>query len=157
MESKVQLSKFAYNLTLIINVVLIGCCVSMFNERPGFWIVLSILLVLLFFGFLYGPRQIIAGPEHVIVKTYLLKHKIVVKDIESVELFRPTMGSIRLFASGGYCGYWGIFRDCFIGTYAGYYGKSSDCFLIRMKDGSKYVLGCENPEGMVEYIQRHIK
>ena len=157
MESKVQLSKFAYNLTLIINVVLIGCCVSMFNERPGFWIVLGILLLLLFFGFLYGPRQIIAGPEYVIVKTYLLKHKILVSDIESVELFRPTMGSIRLFASGGYCGYWGIFRDGCIGTYAGYYGKSSDCFLIRMKNGGKYVLGCQNPEEMVEYIKSQVK
>ena len=157
MESKVQLSKFAYNLTLIINVVLIGCCVSMFNERPGFWIALGILLVLLFFGFLYGPRQITASPEYVIVRTYLLKLKILVSDIESVELFRPAMGSIRLFASGGYCGYWGMFRDGYIGTYAGYYGKSSDCFLIRMKNGSKYVLGCENPEGMVEYIQSQIK
>lgn len=157
MESKVQLSKFAYNLTLIINVVLIGCCVSMFNERPGFWIVLGILLVLLFFGFLYGPRQIIADSDYVIVKTYFLKHKILVRDIESIELFRPSMGSIRLFASGGYCGYWGIFRDELIGTYAGYYGKSSDCFLVRMKNGSKYVLGCQNPEEMVEYIQSQIK
>ena len=156
MESKVQLSKFAYNLTLIINVVLIGCCVSMFNERPGFWIVLGILLVLLFFGFLYGPRQIIADSDYVIVKTYFLKHKILVRDIESIELFRPSMGTIRLFASGGYCGYWGIFRDGLIGTYAGYYGKSSDCFLIRMKNGSKCVLGCQNPESMVEYIQGQI-
>ena len=157
MESKVQLSKFSYNLTLIINVILIGCCVSMFDEKQEFWIVLGILLMLLCFGFLYGPRQIIADSDYIIVKTYLLKHKILVSDIESVELFRPTMGSIRLLASGGYCGYWGIFRDGLIGTYAGYYGKSSDCFLVRMKNGGKYVLGCENPEEMVNFINSKIQ
>ena len=157
MESKVQLSKYAFNLTLIINVVLIGCCVAMFNETPGFWIVLGILILLLFFGFLYGPRQIIASPEYVIVKTYLRKRKILVRNIKSVELFQPTMGSIRLLGSGGYCGYWGIFREGDVGRYAGYYGKSSDCFLIRMKNGDKYVLGCQNPAEMVEYIQSQIK
>ena len=157
MESKVQLSKFSYILTLIITIILIICCVSMINETPKFWIVFGLLILLLFLGLLYGPTQINANPEYVTVKTYLLKHKILVRDIESVELFRPTMGSIRLFASGGYFGYWGMFRDGLIGTYAGYYGKSSDCFLVRMKNGSKYVLGCQNPEEMVEYIHRQIK
>ena len=157
MESKVQLSKYAFNLTLIINVVLIGCCVAMFNETSGFWIVLGILILLLFLGFLNGPTQIIANPDYVIVRTYLRKRKILVRNIESVELFQPTLGSIRLLGSGGYCGYWGIFREGDIGRYAGYYGKSSECFLIRMKNGDKYVLGCQNPEEMVEYIQSQIK
>ena len=157
MKSKVQLSKYAFNLTLIINVVLIGCCVAMFNETSGFWIVLGILILLLFLGFLNGPTQIIANPDYVIVKTYLRKRKILVRNIESVELFQPTMGSIRLLGSGGYCGYWGIFREGDIGRYAGYYGKSSECFLIRMKNGDKYVLGCQNPEEMVEYIKSQIK
>ena len=157
MKSNVKLSKYAFILTLIINIVLIICCVSMFQETPGFWIVLSILLVLLIFGLLYGPTQIVANPEYVIVKSYLRKHKILVRNIENVELFQPTMGAIRLCASGGYFGYWGIFREGDIGRYAGFYGKSSDCFLIKKKNGDKYVLGCENPEEMVEYIQSQIK
>ena len=157
MKSNVQLSKYAFILTLIINIVLIICCVSLFQETPGFWIVLSILLVFLIFGLLYGPTQIVANPEYVIVKSYLRKHKILVRNIESVELFQPTMGAIRLCASGGYFGYWGLFREGDIGRYAGYYGKSSDCFLIKMKNGDKYVLGCKNPEEMVEYIQSQIK
>ena len=157
MKSNVKLSKYAFILTIIINIVLILCCVFMFQETPGFWIVLSILLVLLIFGLLYGPTQIVANPEYVILKSYLRKHKILVRNIESVELFQPTMGAIRLCASGGYFGYWGIFREGDIGRYAGYYGKSSDCFLIKMKNGDKYVLGCKNPEEMVEYIQSQIK
>lgn len=157
MKSKVQLSRFALVLTLIITVVLIVGCISLFNERPGFWFLLGILIMLLSFGFLYGPTQIITDHDNVTIKSYLLKHKILICNIESVELFQPTMGTIRIFASGGYFGYWGIFYEGDIGRYTGYYGKSSDCFLIRMKNGDKYVLGCQNPEEMIEYIQRQIK
>ena len=156
MESKVQLSKYAFILTLIVNVLLIFGCVLIFNEKPGFWLILVIWLILLIFGLLYGPTKIIADANHVIVKTPLRKKGILVRDIKSVELFQPTMGAYRLCASGGYFGYWGLFREGDIGRYVAYYGKASDCFLIRMKNGDKYVLGCQNPNEMVKFIQRNI-
>ena len=156
MKSKIQLSIYAFVLTLIINVVLIICCVAMFRETPGFWIVLGILLMLLLLGLLFGPIKITADSKYVTVKSYLRKQRIPVDKIESVELFQPTMGAIRLCASGGYFGYWGLFREGDIGRYSGYYGKASDCFLIKMKNGDKYVLGCQNPQAMVDYIQKLI-
>lgn len=79
--------------------------------------------------------------------------KISVRDIERVELFQPTMGAIRIFASGGFMGYWGVFRESDIGRYYGFYGKASDCFLVKMKIGDKYVLGCDNPQKIVDYIE----
>lgn len=157
MKSKVRLSAYAFGLTMVVNIVLIGCCVATFNEKSGFWILLSILLVLLVFGMLYGPTHILANTDYVIVKSNLKKQKIPVRDIKSVELFQPTMGAYRLFASGGYFGYWGLFREGDIGRYAASYGKASDCFLIKMKNGDKYVLGCENPQSMVDYIQSLIQ
>ena len=77
-------------------------------------------------------------------------------EVVSVELFQPTMGAIRIFGSGGYMGYWGIFREGDIGRYYAFYGKASDCFLVRTKNGDKYVLGCSNPEKMVDYINSQI-
>lgn len=156
MEAKVKLSKFAIILTSVINLVLIVCCVSMFNETPGFWIVLSILILLLSFGLLYGPTKIIANQEYIIVRSVLRKQKILVRNIESVKLFQPTMGAVRICASGGYFGYWGIFREGDIGRYVAFFGKASDCFLIKLKNGDKYVLGCQNPEEMVKYIRQLI-
>lgn len=79
------------------------------------------------------------------------------RNVKSAELFQPTMGSIRICASGGYMGYWGIFREGDIGQYTAFYGKASDCFLIRLKNGDKYVLGCEAPASMVDYIKSQIK
>ena len=75
------------------------------------------------------------------------------RKVESAERFQPTMGAIRIFASGGFMGYWGIFREGDIGRYYGFYGKASDCFLVRMKNGDKYVLGCKNPDEVVSYIR----
>lgn len=153
MKSTVKFSSYALVLTLIINLILIGCCVYTFNETAGFWFVFSIFVVLLLLGLLFGPVQIVADNDYITVKSILRKRRIPVCDIESVELFQPTMGAIRLCASGGYFGYWGLFREGDVGRYEAYYGKASDCFLIKMKNGSKYVLGCQNPSEMVDKIQ----
>ena len=53
------------------------------------------------------------------------------------------MGARRLFGSGGFFGYWGIFKEGDVGRYAAYFGKASDCFLVRMKNGDKYVVPAE--------------
>lgn len=153
MKSNVKLSGYAIALTWVILLVLTVCCVATFNETPMFWIVLGILVLLLLCGLLYAPSQIVADSNHVVVKSYLRRKSLPIHDIESIELFQPTMGALRLCASGGFFGYWGLFREGDIGRYAGYYGRASDCFLIRMKNGDKYVLGCENPAAMVEFIK----
>lgn len=157
MNSKIRLSRYACILTLIVNIVLIVCCILTFNEKSGFWVILAIWLIFFVFGLLYGPLRITADPTYVVVKSMLLKHKLLVRNMKSVELFQPTMGAYRLCASGGYFGYWGLFREGDIGRYVAYYGKASDCFLIRMKNGDKYVLGCENPDEMVAYIKDAIR
>lgn len=157
MKSKVKLSQFSSLLTLIITGAVIIGCIATFNEKPVFYCILFILIILMIFGFLYGPTSIEADNHNVTVHNMLKKFHIPIENIGSVELYQPTMGAIRLCASGGYMGYWGIFREGDIGKYTAYYGKASDCFLIRMKNGDKYVLGCENPAAMVDYINSQYK
>lgn len=153
MQSKVRLSKYALILTLIITGALsVGCLVTI-KETPAFYFVAGILLLLLFFGFLYGPKSIKADSDYITVKTLLKRIKIPMRDVESVKLLQPTMGAIRICASGGFMGYWGLFREGDIGRYCAYYGKASDCFLVKLKTGDKYMLGCENPDAMVNYIK----
>lgn len=156
MKSKVRLSLYSFAITLVITVVLIGCCVATFHERPGFFIVLGILLLILIPSLLCAPVSITADKDYVTVNTRLRRQPIPVRRIESVELFQPTMAAYRLFASGGYFGYWGLFREGDIGRYMAFYGKASDCFLIKLKNGDKFVLGCENPGEMVNYIKKII-
>ena len=158
MESKVKLSTFSLLLTLLITGVLIAA-VSFFlwnHEEKGI-IGAVILFFMLISGWLYGPITIAADEKSVTIKSVLRKQRLDISNIKNVELFQPTMGSIRIFGSGGYMGYWGIFREGIVGRYVAYYGKASDCFLISMKNGDKYVLGCENPEEMMNFINSKLK
>lgn len=157
MESKVKLSSFSLGLTVILTaMIFIAVTFFLWNHVEKGVIGAIILFFMLISGFLFGPVSIAANDENVIITSYLRRQQIDISNIKSVELFQPAVLSIRIFGSGGYMGYWGIFRESIIGRYVAYYGKPSDCFLIIMKNGDKYVLGCEDPEKMVNYIKSKI-
>lgn len=158
MESKVKLSTFSLLLTLVLTAVLIAAVAFFLRNHEDKGIIGAVILFfMLVSGWVYGPVTIAADEKSVIIKSVLRRQRLDISNIKSVELFQPTMGSIRIFGSGGYMGYWGIFREGVIGRYVAYYGKASDCFLIGMKNGDKYVLGCENPEEMVNFINSKIR
>lgn len=156
MVSKVKLSKYSLVITIVIFLILITSIVFI-DDNKTWYIVFSATVILLFFSFRFGPIKIIANDDHVTIKCVIRSHTIKMADIEGVELFYPTIGSLRICGSGGFMGYWGYFRDGVIGGYAAYYGKPSECFLVRMKNGDKYVLGCENPDEMVTFINSKIQ
>ena len=157
MKSKIRYSRYVTGLTAAVFAALFICCIVSVNEKPVFFTVLSIYVLLIICGLFFGVAYIRADIDYVILGSLLKKKKILVRNIESAELFQPTMGSVRIFGSGGFMGYWGIFREGDIGRYYAFYGKASDCFLIRLKNGDKYVLGCVNPDEMVRYIRERMK
>lgn len=109
-------------------------------------------------GLYYCPVSVEANLSEIKLYRLLAKPKIFAyKDIQSVETCYPSAGGIRLCGSGGLFGYWGYFSDIMIGTYFGYYGSRSYCFLVKLKNGKQYVLGCENPVAMVDYIKSNLK
>ena len=157
MKSKVKYSQYGVILTAIIYGGLFVGCIATVKEEPVFFCLLGVYLILFICALFYGVDYIKATDNYISMGSLLKSKKILMRNVESVELFKPTIGAIRIFASGGFMGYWGIFREGDIGKYYGFYGKASDCFLVRMKNGDKYVLGCENPEKMVDYIKSQIR
>ncbi|MDE7411159.1 MAG: PH domain-containing protein [Paramuribaculum sp.] len=156
MKSNVKFSKFSILLTTVITGVLFVGCVLTFDEKPTFYAIVFILAVLLLTSALYAPVSVSVSDESVVIKSLLKKHKIPLSKIKDIELFQPTMGAIRICASGGYFGYWGLFCEKDIGRYIAFYGKASDCFLIELHDGGKRVIGCKNPDVMCDYIKRRL-
>lgn len=153
MKQKISLSKFSTILTVVVYGMLFMGCIATVHDQYPFFILLAFYLVLLFAGIFYGAAYIKVNPEYIFMGSLCKSRKISVRDIERVELFQPTLGAIRIFASGGFMGYWGLFRESDIGRYYGFYGKASDCFLVKMKNGDKYVLGCDNPQKIIDYIE----
>lgn len=156
MKSRVDLSTFSFIFTIAVLVVL-GVAVYASYGTDKFLIIAAIVIVLLCFCLFYAPMSISINEKEVCVNSSFGWHKIPMRRIVSVERFQPTMGSLRLCGSGGFLGYWGIFREGDIGNYTAYFGKASDCFLIRLDNGDKYVLGCKNPDEMVACINSWIK
>jgi hypothetical protein len=155
MKSTVNQSAFSFIVTIVvIGALIIGLCASYGTDK---FIILSVITIaLLCFCMFYAPLSISANEEVVTVSSPFKIHSIAMKYIVSVERFKPTMGSLRLCGSGGFMGYWGIFREGDVGLYMAYYGKASDCFLLRLNNGDRYVLGCKDADAMVAYIKEQI-
>lgn len=156
MKSKISYSRFATLLTAILSAGLFVACIASVKEEPAFFMLLAIYLILFVSILFFGAAYIKADSNYIVLGSLLRVKKIPMRDVESVEIFTPGTGTIRVCASGGFMGYWGKFRDRSIGMYYGFYGKSSDCFLVRLNNGKKYVLGCNNPDKMVDYINSQI-
>lgn len=157
MKSPVKYSSFCIVTTVCILVALL-CGIYFLRTGPSASITLAILLLaVLIPALFYAPLAVCVKNGNVCVRSVLAVHKVAIDSITSVKPFQPTLGAIRLFASGGFFGYWGLFSERDIGRYRGYYGRSSDCFLLVTKSGAKYVLGCKNPSAIVNYISEKIK
>ncbi len=156
MKSRITFSTFATILTaVLIAAMFIGCILTV-KEPAMFFCFLAIYLILFVSALFYGAAYIKVDNDNIVMGSLLRSKKIPLDEVESVRLFQPTMGAIRVFASGGFMGYWGVFREGDVGKYYGFYGKASDCFLVRLKDGKQYVLGCDDPAAVVAYIDARI-
>lgn len=156
MKSKISYSKFSILITASLSILLFIGCIATVHDNAKFFVLLAAYLVLYVFVLLYGAAYIKADDNYIVLGSILKRKKIPMRDVESIEPFQPTMGAKRIFGSGGFMGYWGIFSEGDIGRYYGFFGKSSDCFLVRMKNGDKYVLGCDQPTEMINYIKSRI-
>lgn len=120
------------------------------------YMVMSTLIILCFTALCYMPLSISIRNGELNINRPLKIKSIPLSSIESVKLVSPTMAKRRICGSGGWFGYYGWFKEPSIGKYFAYYGKASDCFLVTLKDGKRYVLGCENPKDMVDFINESI-
>lgn len=157
MKAKVRYSSFAIVLTAVACIAIYASCIATIHNKPAFFTLLALYLILILCGLIYGPWKIEADPDFITIRSLLKTRRLAMRDVESVELFQPTMGAKRILGSGGFMGYWGLYKERDIGRYRAFYGNSSDCFLVRMKNGDKYILGCETPAEMVDYIKSQAK
>ena len=157
MKQRIKFSTFS----LIITVgVLILFTVGIFSLRGNvekLAVFCMILGTITLFGIYFCPKTIEANESGITLHRLLSPAKFFsYKTIQSVDNCYPSLGGLRLCASGGFFGYWGYFKDMVIGTYFGYYGSQSNCILVKLKDGKQYVLGCDDSSALISYINSHL-
>ena len=137
---------------LIVLLVALYCA----NDAIAKYITASALVILCITALFYMPLSISVKDGCLNINRPLKIKSIQLNQIASVKLYPPTMAEKRICGCGGWFGYYGWFNEPSIGKYFAYYGKASDCFLVTLKDGKKYLLGCENPTEMLEFINKSI-
>lgn len=158
MKKRVVLSRFSWFVTLATVVIVAALMVAaarLEHNHLSLIILGAVAAVLVLSGLFYMPLSVSVDKEGVHVRRPLKVKTIPLNEIAEVKLCQPTMGAIRMCGSGGWLGWYGWFREGDIGQYFAYYGKSSDCFLLTLRDGRKYMLGCDDPSAMVEAIRSY--
>jgi hypothetical protein len=92
------------------------------------------------------PRYLLLDDKSIVIthpigQTVILKSDIIeVRAVERSEL----RGSIRLFGSGGFFGWFGIFRNSKLGTYRLYCGQLENLYLVKTTT-KKYIISSSVP------------
>lgn len=158
MTKKVKYSSATIAWTVFIIAAYAATVIYFLNrEDTVIWIGLTVILTVWnILALFYAPVSVSVDGTTLNVHTTLRRKRIRIADIASVELCAPTMAEKRILSSGGYFGYWGHFSERDLGKYFAYYGKSSDCFLVRLRNGRRYMLGCDEPSAVVDSIKAQI-
>lgn len=155
MKRRVNLSTYSTMMTAIGLIVLL-VCLYYCRDNWGICLISACLILLCGAALFYLPMSISVDDTNLNINRPLKIKRLPLKEIKSVKLCPPTMAEKRICGSGGWFGYWGRFSEPSIGKYFAYYGKASDCFLVELKNGKKYLLGCEDSPAMVKYISERI-
>ena len=139
-----------------IGLIVLLACLYYCRDNWGIYLIGACLILLCATALLYMPMSISVDDANLNINRSLRIKSIPLKEIKSVKLCPPTMAEKRICGSGGWFGYWGWFSEQSIGKYFAYYGKASDCFLIELKNGKKYLLGCNDAPEIVKYIAERI-
>lgn len=156
MKKLVALSGYCWVFTALALAVL--CGISMYaikqpDSQSAIWILGTIFTLLLIIVIWYMPMAITLDEDSLRVQRPLRIKTIPLSEIENIKMCPPSMGEKTICGSYGFMGHYGWFSEKDLGKYFAYYGKSSDCFLVTLKDGKKYMLGCQDAPEVVETVK----
>ena len=122
---------------------------------------LAVICFTLIACIVFTPRKLILTDKELIVRCRAYSKHISIQNIVSCTFSSVITDSsaIRLFASGGVGGYYGLFWNNKFGKFKAFYGDRSSTFTLNLKSGEIVVLGCENSQLLVNelssIINRH--
>ena len=122
---------------------------------------LVVICLTLITSFVFSPRKLILTDKELIVRCRAYSKHISIQNIVSCTFSSVITDSsaIRLFASGGVGGYYGLFWNSKCGKFKAFFGDRSSTFTLNLKSGEIVVLGCENSQLLVNelssIINRH--
>ncbi len=125
-------------------------------SQPSLYIVaitVTTTLSVLLGTFLFSPRGFELTWKGLVIKRPLKSFVIPYNEIVAVERVRIPRSGIRLFASGGIHGFFGLFRLKGIGRVWMYVTDRNKGILIKTKRGVQYIISPENPDAFLDVLK----
>ena len=155
-------SKTVWAISIITTLVIIGTSfIYLFipDAVVGWerYLLMCLLLPMPIICFLLSPRYLCLANGVLIVKRWMGKKVISVRDIISIEEAdrRTVMCSTRTMGNGGLFGYYGHFHNRQYGKFRMFATETSNLYLLRTAKGN-YVIGCQNKE-LIAALKEEIK
>lgn len=120
-------------------------------------IILSITLLSLFAFFVNAPRYITIDNQFLTLHKILGKIKFPLDSIIEMGIFHPDKSNMRVFGSGGFGGFIGIFKNKIFGYYRAYLGDFKQSFYLKTDKNRYYVLSCLNREELFMNLKKYLK
>ncbi len=126
----------------------------------GNWFLLSVALIILFIILYFvhkSPVSVEYNESQLIINMLAGQKVINLNDICESGIFKPDRTELRLWGSGGFCGFTGYFRNTKIGKYESFVGDYNQAFYLKTKDNKYFVLSCEGRDALLMKIKTRNK
>ena len=160
---KASYSKGMILSTSLVLILLLGSSITLFMEiirnnssslgQFGMIAVLILILVSMIIPFSLQLRNIEIDNNNIVINKMIGKIVIPKDEIVSVTRKNGMMSDIRVFGSGGYFGYLGIFRDKNKEKYYAYVNNGNNMIMISTKD-KRYVVNCDNFDKVIATLKK---
>ena len=116
---------------------------------------LLLIIVILLVAFAFAPKELVIDDDKLVLVRRIGRRAIPLNRIRAVSNY--TAGKdIRLFASGGYFGYYGYFTNAAYGRYEAFVGSLKQAFAVTLKNGKVVVLSCSDAPSFITELRRRI-
>ncbi len=116
---------------------------------------LILIIVILLVAFAFAPKELVIDNDKLILVRRVGKRVIPLNRISAVS--RHEAGKdIRLFASGGYFGYYGYFTNAAYDKYEAFVGSLKQAFAMTLENGKVVVLSCADAQKIITELRRWI-
>jgi len=127
-------------------------------EMLSFFIGLTGIILIgaaVLYAITFMPLYILLTPRSLVLKKGLGTIELPYSMIRSIRPFNMKK-DYRLFGSGGYWGYTGLFMNRELGRYKAFVGDVSQAFIIITSEGGLYVFSCENYKQTIQKIKERV-
>lgn len=156
MRQRITLDRQALTVTILVTAaMLFVCAMPLWFPISTLWLAIPALFLLIGL-YAQAPVAVVVTGDAVVVNRVIGERRIPLADIERVERMpRPDL-SWRLMGSGGFMGYWGLFRSRTLGRFHAYVGSPRQSVLLLLKGSRPVVFSCADPDAMCALLRQRL-